>query len=96
MILLEQKRDLRFPARHLSHLAQAGLVGKNFDRVAGHGFHVAHWSEKAAAAVLNHLRNAPYRGSHCRTSQAMASSAARPNDSISLGTSNRSAMESFS
>ena len=54
------------------------------------------FGQKSSASVLNHLRNAAHSSGNRRHFTCRASSAARPKDSISLGTSMRSAMESFS
>ena len=97
MILVEQNLRLRFPARYFSHLAQALFIRKNVNRVARHRLHIAHLSQIAAAFVVNHFRNAAHGGRYgTALRRPSPSSADSPNDSISLGTSIRSAMESFS
>ena len=90
------KARLRFPSRHFPHLAQPLFIGKNVNGIARHGLHIAHFSKKTAASMVHHLRNSAHCSRYGGNSQAMASSADRPKDSISLGTSIRSAIESFS
>src|SRR5205807_7650273 len=49
------KMGLGFPAGQLSHLSQTFLIGKNFDCVARHCFHISGLRKESSAAMLDDL-----------------------------------------
>ncbi len=72
------------------------VVGEHFHRAGGHRVHVARGAQEAVPPSSITSGTPPTREAMGTTSQAIASSAASPNDSISLGSSITSAMASFS